>query len=869
MQRNIQRPIATSVTRPVLLNSGSTILPPLPNGSSTVVARGSNYFNGTTDYYAVTDAANLDYANADWAVCALVKITRLHASLTQHIFNHGNTGAAQNARLYLANGVLTGIHRNATASITATGATLTADNVNGWFIVGMRRNGTNLEVFSAPVGGTVTVGTPVAINTPAAVTPSGNFFIGCRWDQAANNFLNNHLSYLFKLDGTLSNADINNLAAGQDIITNLAKSPSLYAKFDTSAATITDSGTGANVITRFGTPQARGCYAFTGLPVAINTSTHGVDTVYARVFQRAAGTTSKTLTFTGTYTGSPAGIEARVISSTGAQVVAWTRATTPTAGTWSVTLPNVPQGGQYALEVRHTNNVANIQRTQLPWGVGIIFVSAGESLEDQRSVGASGTAGTDFTANSEMISAWQQSSGTYKSLRDASPASVVVHSLARLSLALGIPVAHYNGATSGTTLLPNSGNTWSVAGAAVHTAFASALANAGGDAEAISVRLGSNDSNNALQRTEAEWAAQFPTMVSLLRVNFTRTAAQLPVFASETARNDAISSANDNNFRAVRNAQQATIPNVTNCFTQGASHSLTHDDDLHPSGSVSGYWRFEKMFAQAVLNYLDNVTYSTGLRGAEPTGAVINGSTIDISYTLNNGSTLQGLTGATGLTGFIVYGAAVSMTAVETTLTVSSITKSGTTATATTSAAHGLSVGQPVFISGATGSYYNGQKIVATTPTATTFTYTINTLATASASGTLRAAYATATATAHGLATNDRIGVFGATTNEYNMADAAVFVVDANTFRYGVHQQAATPATGTITFRKHIPITTTAIPTATMVRLTPSVTPVTGWLVDYVGGQNPVITNMLYTNASVIGDTAGVPARAWTAAITL
>jgi hypothetical protein len=358
-------------------------------------------------------------------------------------------------------------------------------------------------------------------------------------------------------------------------------------------------------------------------------------------------------------------------------------------------------------------------------------------------------------------------------------------------------------------------------------------------------------------------------MLSLLRANFTRTAGQLPVFASETARNGVNSSANDNNYRAVRNAQQATILTIPNCFTQGASHSLTHDDDLHPSGSVSGYWRFEKMFAQAVLNYLDNVTYATGLRGAEPTGAVINGSTIDISYTLNNGTTLQGLSGATGLTGFIVYGAATSMTATETVLTVNTITRSGTTATATTSAAHGLSVGHPIFISGATGAYYNGQKIVASTPTATTFTYAISTSAAASAAGTLYASYATAAATAHGLATNERIGVFGATTNEYNMADAAVFVVDANTFRYGVHQQAATPATGTITFRKHIPITTTAIPTATMVRLTPSVTPVAGWMVDYVGGQNPVITNMLYTNASVIGDTAGVPARAWTAAITL
>jgi hypothetical protein len=396
------------------------------------------------------------------------------------------------------------------------------------------------------------------------------------------------------------------------------------------------------------------------------------------------------------------------------------------------------------------------------------------------------------------------------------------------------------------------------------------LNNAGGDAEIISIRLGTNDSNNATKRTESEWATQFPTMISLLRANFSRTAGQLPVFASETCTNDVASSPNDSNYRDVRNAQQNTIPTITNCYTQGASHSLTHDDDLHPSSSVTGYWRFEKMFAQTVLNYIDNTTYPTGLKGAEPTGAVINGSTIDISYTLNNGTTLQGLTGATGLTGFVVYGAAQSMTAVKTTVTISSITRSGSVATVTTSGSHGLVVGQPVFITGAGGSYYNGQKIVASTPTATTFTYAISTLATTPATGaTLRAAYATVTSTSHGLTTNDKIGIFGATTNEYNMVDATVYVVDANTFIYGVHNQAATPATGTITFKKHIPITTTAIPAETMVRLTPSSTPQTGWQVDYVGGQNPVITNMLYTNASVIGDTAGVPARAWQAPYTL
>lgn len=848
-----------------------TLSAPPPNGTSTIVARSSNYFNGVADYYSYPDAANLDFPNSDWAIGALVKISRIGTPITQHIYAHGNSGSINHVRLYITTaGVLTCTARNAVASTTATGATLVANNTNGWHIVGARRNAGNLEVFSQPVAGSITVGTPVAMDTSAGIVPSTNAFVGCRFDQAANNFLNNHIAYVFKLDGALSNADIGNLAAGQDIITDLAKSPTLYTKFHSIGTTIADSGTGGNTATPSGAPRLRGCYPWSGVPVAINTSTHEVDTVYAKVYQRAAGTTSKTLTFTGTYTGAPTGIEARVVGATGTQLVGWTRATTPTAGNWTVTLPNVPQGGEHVLEVRHTNNTDNIQRTQLPWGVGIIFISAGESLEDQRSVGSGGIETTNYTRNPEMISAYQQSSGTYRDMRTNAPQAVVVHSLTRLSLALGIPVAHYNGATSGTTLLPTSGNTWSVAGSTVHTSFATALSRAGGDAEAISIRLGTNDGDNATQRTEAEWAAQYPTMISLLRANFPRTAAQLPVFQSETSRNDVGWAPNDSNFRSVRNAQQNTIPTIENCRYQGASHSLAFADDLHPAATEAGYWRFEKMFAQALLNYLDSATYTTGMLGAAPTGAVINGSTIDISYTLNNGTTLQGLTGATGLTGFTVYGLAQSITSItRTSITLTGITRSGSVATATSSAAHGLVVGQPVHISGAGQGLYNGQRIVASVPTSTTFTYAVDSTAVTPATGTLRASYATVSATSHGLATNDRIGVFGATTNEYNMADALVYVVDANTFIYGVHNQAATPATGTITFRKQIAITTTAIPSSTLVRLTPASTPQTGWLVDYVGGQDCDITNMLYTNASVIGDTAGVPARAWQAAITL
>jgi hypothetical protein len=838
---------------------------PLPNGTSTVVARGSVYFQTNTDYYTYADAANLDLPNSDFAICALVKLTRLTAALTQHIYTHGNTGSGAFVRLYLSNGQLTGQMYDGTNSRVATGATLTVNMANGWYIVGMRRNAGNLEVFSAPVGGTVTVGTGIAVTPITVVAPPIGAFVGGRHDQDAASFFNNHISYLFKLDGALTNADINNLAAGQDIITNLAKSPSLYTKFNTAAATIADSGTGGNTATRVGTPQARGGYAFTGLPVAIDTSANGVDTVYAKVFQRAVGGTSKTLTFTGTYTGSPAGIEARVINSTGTQVVGWTRATTPTVGNWTVTLPNVPQGGQYALEVRHTNNTANIQRTQLPWGVGMVLMVAGESLGDQQFIAPY----TGFTPNVEIVSVYDKTNSVWRDFKN-NTIGTVVRTAHHLATALGIPVCIGNGATSGSQLFTGAPANWDNPANSTHTKFIAALADVGGDAEAIVWPQGANDANSATALSAGQYSGALVTLAGRLRAYSSRSAANMPFFVNLLSTNQDTGSANNNQYRLVRNEQVTAIGNITNAFDAGSMIDLAHsvEGGFSPHPTNAAYDRLGNRQGQALLNYYASGSYPTSMVGAVPTGAVINGSTIDISYTLNNGTTLQGLTGATGLTGFLVYNGAVSMTATSTDVTISTLTQVAGLATATTSAAHGLTTGQTVKISGASSGFYNGQKTV-TVLTSTTFTYVVNASAAASATGTMVLSYATVTATAHGLSTNDVVGVFGATTNEYNIASATVFVVNANTFTYGVDSNAAATATGTITFRKQISITTTAIPTATMVRLTPASTPQTGWLVDYAPGQFVDVTNMLYTNASVVGDAAGVPARAWTATITV
>jgi hypothetical protein len=74
------------------------------------------------------------------------------------------------------------------------------------------------------------------------------------------------------------------------------------------------------------------------------------------------------------------------------------------------------------------------------------------------------------------------------------------------------------------------------------------------------------------------------------------------------------------------------------------------------------------------------------------------------------------------------------------TVALSAATRSGTTATFTASAAHKMSVGQLIKVTGCTPNDYNGFWTVVTTPTATTFTVTLNTTPSGSASvlGTVR-----------------------------------------------------------------------------------------------------------------------------------
>jgi hypothetical protein len=102
-----------------------------------------------------------------------------------------------------------------------------------------------------------------------------------------------------------------------------------------------------------------------------------------RLHQRTAGEEDGPVPLAGTYTGAaPASVEARVLlAADDSEVLAWTALTGVSAagGNWSGTLPGVPQGGPYYVQVRPAANPSAVETGATTWSVGAVVLVAGQS----------------------------------------------------------------------------------------------------------------------------------------------------------------------------------------------------------------------------------------------------------------------------------------------------------------------------------------------------------------------------------------------------------------------------------------------------------------------------------------------------------
>ena len=104
-----------------------------------------------------------------------------------------------------------------------------------------------------------------------------------------------------------------------------------------------------------------------------------VDFDDGKIFQRTG--TSATITVSGTYTGMPKAIEARVVrNNTLEEIVPWTVIDPfPRKGIFLGTLSDVSQGGWYNIQVRYSNNYSVVSHGTHKWGVGILVGCIGQS----------------------------------------------------------------------------------------------------------------------------------------------------------------------------------------------------------------------------------------------------------------------------------------------------------------------------------------------------------------------------------------------------------------------------------------------------------------------------------------------------------
>lgn len=716
--RQLTSPITFGITQSIVgVDGGFTT--PLPNGTITVAARGSVFFDGAkaTDHYTAADSVSFDFPDSNWFLAGLIYYRRTGG--TQYIASIGTQGGLHNVQFYTNNNVVTAQVRSTGGStFIPTGATLTT----GWWVVGVQRNGTDVEIFTCPLSGAASFGTKVALTTTGVITPSGTHTFGVRSSSPTSTYYWNNISWIARGTGTLSAAEIANLAAGQDILTDLGKTLAWYHRYDSASATIADSSGNGNTLTRQGTPRSRGGPRWSGVPFAVDTLGGKIDATYGYVFQRASGGTSRSITFSGTYNGSPAGIEARVINADGTANTPWTRCNTTSVGVWNVTL-TVAQGGELALEVRDTVTTTNIQRTLFPWGVGAVLLFTGESIADQQASGSAwtDTGSTDYPSNtftpdrqqSSIIylqDSWQNSisytsstlvcdgtdftlwrcasnhtspaSGTFAQDRVNNPSrwtavdvsamqvdtinnSVggAMHTVDRVRKYAGVPCMAVFGAKTGSQLVGGSPNNWATYSDTVtHGKLKAAIANTESDYEVIYWLQGANDANASSPPSAAAYQTALEAVIPQIRSYVTgRTAATLPVIIAKVGTNTAGNSAVGAGWRQVRNGQAQAIPNITNAL-ELEMYDLAHGDALHPS--AAGYVRLGKRQAQAYLNYLLPGTYTNPMTGAGVTSATRDGSGtfIDVVFTLNFGTTLQGLTGSTGLTGFRVLRSGVAQT---------------------------------------------------------------------------------------------------------------------------------------------------------------------------------------------------------------
>jgi len=328
-----------------------------------------------------------------------------------------------------------------------------------------------------------------------------------------------------------------------------------------------------------------------------------------RIYQRDTATNNKAVTVTGTYSGTPTAIQARVVEDgTDTEVVTWTTIdAAPSAGSFSGTI-TVPEGGWYNVDVRFSNDTGVTDDGTTAFGVGTLIGCIGQSNMENW-----------FTDGSGQVpdALLRKYTGSWAVLGAASNGATAFGNRIIANMASPVPVGLLDYSKGGTALRSEadsgSGYWLNTAASSPYDDLKVGVTANGGELEFVVWAQGERDARSGLV-TEAEYEGSTGGLedfiTNQIRTDITNASDQtnLPFVISLLGRGTDVGDT-DVNFQAIRNAQQNVANGLADCY-RVTTTDLPLVDTIHYT--PAGYTTHGEQCAQVVLELLGDETYSRG-----------------------------------------------------------------------------------------------------------------------------------------------------------------------------------------------------------------------------------------------------------------
>jgi len=356
-----------------------------------------------------------------------------------------------------------------------------------------------------------------------------------------------------------------------------------------------------------------------------------------RIFQRKGAGVD--ITVSGTYTGTPNAIEARVVrDSTLAEIVPWTVIdASPKNGIFLGVLPHVPQGGWYNIQVRHGSEHAVASSGSHKWGAGMLVACLGQSNMKEWFY-----TGTTLRAHPLLrkftVEGWAE-------LGRTGNAGIAFGNM--IIERLGIPVGLLDYSKNGSGLRKEAdfgtGYWEDVCAGSIYDRFIAGVSETGGALEYLVWVQGEADAARGTV-TEDEYAKSLESFITnqiRADINNGSQRGRLPFLVVIMVKRPG---AKDKPNQAIRNAQKRVTETVADCYLAATTLDLKNQGKQHLSPEA--YITMGRRVAHTVLYILGEEEY---YRGPEVAGAMrIDDRTIDVRLNHRGGTDFTPDSGISG-----------------------------------------------------------------------------------------------------------------------------------------------------------------------------------------------------------------------------